>query len=159
MKYEYYNAVYTADDLSIFEFVSVGKRGMVRKRIEFAKTGLKGIYNLAFGNISADGRLDDKNISDNGDRNRILATVAAAMDKYTQRYPRRWVYFRGNSPARTRLYRMAIGAHLQELSERFEIYVETEEDEEFVPFRKDLSVQGFIVRRRISFIKRVPEIL
>jgi hypothetical protein len=54
---------------------------------------------------------------------------------------------------------MAIGAHLQELSERFEIYVETEEDEEFVPFRKDLSVQGFIVRRRISFIKRVPEIL
>jgi hypothetical protein len=86
MKYEYYTPVFTADDLSIFEFVSVGKKGIIRKRVVFAKTEVKGIYNLAFGNIGADNRLEDDTINDNGDRDKILATVATAVDKYTQRY-------------------------------------------------------------------------
>lgn len=52
------------------------------------------MYNLAFGDIDIDGGIDDYNVTDNGDRNKILATVANAVDEFTRRYPMRWVYFR-----------------------------------------------------------------
>ena len=38
MKYDRYNSVYEAEDLSILEFMSTGRNGIVRKRIIFAKT-------------------------------------------------------------------------------------------------------------------------
>jgi hypothetical protein len=151
MKYKYYTAVYTADDLSRFEFVSLGKKGMIRKRIEFAKTDVKGIYNLAFGNIGAENRLEDDTITDNGDRDMILATLAEAIDKYTQRYPRRWIYFSGNTPAKTRLYRMAIGLNLGELLKKFEIYADVEHEEDFIPFQRNMVLEGFLIRRRVIF--------
>jgi uncharacterized protein DUF6934 len=149
VKYERYYPVYEAEDLSVFEFVSTGRAGMVRKRIVFAKTDVRGIYNLAFGNIRTDSSLDDEIISDNGDRNRILATVAQAIDIYTQRYPRRWIYFKGNSPGRTRLYRMAIGLNLRELSMNYEIMADVDGESDFVPFQRNMKVEGFLIRRRI----------
>jgi len=151
MKYERYLPVYMAEDLRMLEFVSSGRSGPVRKRIVFSKTDIKGIYNLAFGDIGNGGVLDDGNISDNGDRDEVLATVAAAVDKYTQRYPRRWVYFRGNTPGKTRLYRMAIGLNLAELSTKFEIFADVEGEEDFIPFKKNMVVEGFLVRRKLNF--------
>jgi len=112
MKYGRYNSVYEAEDLSILEFMSKGRNGIVRKRIIFAKTETKGIYNLAFGNIGANNNFDDGIISNNGDRNEILATIAMAVDKYT------------------RLYRMAIGINLRELSKKFEIFAEVDGEDE-----------------------------
>jgi len=52
MKYQYYTTAYVADDLSIFEFISSGKHGHIRKRILFQPTDFKGVYNLAFGDLS-----------------------------------------------------------------------------------------------------------
>lgn len=151
MKYERYLPVYEADDLSLLEFMSIGKYGMIKKRVMFTKMEIKGMYNLAFGNIGMNGNLDDEIISDNGDRNEILATVALAVDRYTQRYPRRWVYFRGNTPAKTRLYRMAIGLNLWELSKKFEIFVEVDGEDDFVLFQRNMVVEGFLIRRKIVF--------
>jgi hypothetical protein len=93
MKYQYYAAVYVADDLSIFEFISSGKHGQIRKRILFQPTDIQGVYNLAFGDLSPDGEIDDQTISNNGDRDKILATIVRSVDLYTGRYPRRWVYY------------------------------------------------------------------
>ena len=149
MKYERYAAVYEADDLSVFEFISEGRNGKIKKRIVFAKTEMRGVYNIAFGNISANNTLDDETINDNGDRNKVLATVAQAVDRYTRRYPRRWIYFSGSTYARTRLYRMAISLNLDELTKIFEIYAEVNGQEEFVPFHKNMVIEGFLVRRRI----------
>jgi hypothetical protein len=115
----------------------------------FAKTDIRGFYNLAFGNIKSDNSLDDRFINDNGDRNEILVTVAQAVDIYTQRYPRRWIYFRGNTPTKTRLYRMVIGIFWGELSQKFEIYADVEGEEHFVPFQRNMLLDGFLVRRRI----------
>jgi hypothetical protein len=157
MKYEYYPTVYTKEDLSIFDFVSIGKRGAITKRIIFARMEERGIYNLAFGNVRPDDRFDDDLISDNGDRNKILATVVAAVDKYTQRYPRRWIYFRGNTAAKRRLYRMAVSIHLEELSGKFEILAELEEKEVLVPFQRNMAAVGFLIRRRIIFSTRIRE--
>jgi hypothetical protein len=149
MKYERYYSIYEDDDLGIFEFMSIGKNGVVRKRIEFAKTETKGVYSLAFGNVRVDGSLDDQDISDNGDRNKVLATVAGAVDRYTIRYPRRWIYFCGNTPAKTRLYRIAVGLNLEDLSKTFEIFAAVEGQENYIPFQKNMEIEGLLIRRKI----------
>src|SRR5258708_32918539 len=122
MQYENYPSFHIADDLSVFDFYSVGKRGKVPKRIVFMRTETTGVYNLAFGDIDENGKIDDMKISDNGDRNKILATVAKAVDEYTKRYPRRWIIFTGSTSQRTRLYRMAIGIQWEQLRKKSEIY-------------------------------------
>ncbi|WP_207515337.1 DUF6934 family protein [Longitalea luteola] len=119
MKYEVYTDIRKDAELRIFEFVSIGKFGAIRKRISFMPTSLPYVYNLAFGDINKDGEIDDISISDNGDRNKILATLAKVLDQYTYKYPERFIYFRGSTKERTRLYRMAIGLNLEELSESF----------------------------------------
>jgi hypothetical protein len=110
---------------------------------------MKGVYNIAFGNVNANNALDEDTISDNGDRNKVLATVAQAVERYSRRYPSRWIYFSGSTYARTRLYRMAISLNLEELTKNFDIFAEVNGQEEFVPFSKNMIVEGFLVRRRI----------
>jgi hypothetical protein len=99
-----------ASDLSSFDFMSVGTNGDILKRIIFMPVRSE-MCMLVFGNDSADGEIDDLTISDNGDRNKILATIVNMVNLYTIRYPSRLIYFVGSTPARTRLYRMVIGLH------------------------------------------------
>lgn len=146
MKYESYDAVRVADDLSFFEFISNGRHGKFDKRIVFQRTEVDNIYNLAFGNISTNGKLDDYSITDNGDRNKILATIAKAVDNYTKRYPGRSLYFKGNNQQRTRLYRMAIGLNLDELSLTYDIYARV--GNEFIPFGRNLDARAFLIKRK-----------
>jgi hypothetical protein len=150
MKYENYDPVHIADDLSSFDFVSTGKNGNIPKRIIFMPTELPEVYNLAFGSISDNGEIDDYSISNNGDRNKILATIAAAVDLYTQRHPYRMIYFRGSTKERTRLYRMAVSINLEELSSSFEIYAEVESQDDFVPFYKNMEINAFLIKRKVN---------
>jgi hypothetical protein len=149
MKYEIYADMFIAEDFRVFEFVSVGKYGSIPKRIAFVRTELPNVYNLAFGDVNGDDDIDDYSISDNGDRNKILATIVKAIVIYTDKYPHRMIYFRGNTQNRTRLYRMAVGLHLEELSEKFEIYAETEGSSDFLPFYKNMKINAFLIKRKI----------
>lgn len=148
MKYENYEAAKISDDLSLFEFVSSGEKGDIPKRIVFIPTNTKEVYILAFGNITKEDEIDDNAISDNRDRNKILATIAVAIDLYTRRYPERMIYFRGSTKGRTRLYRMAVGLNFEELSETFEIYAEVDHYDHFVPFRKNMEINAFLIWRK-----------
>jgi len=67
MKYEVYTEIKITDDFSIFDFFSVGRKGLIPKRIEFMPTEISDIVNLAFGDIDESGEIDDYSISDNGD--------------------------------------------------------------------------------------------
>jgi hypothetical protein len=149
MKYEMYEDIFEDDDLRIFEFRSIGKYGPILKRIAFVKTDMPSVYNLAFGDVYENNEVDDLSISDNGDRNKILATLAKVIDRYTAKYPERWIYFRGSTEERTRLYRMAVGLNLEELSEKYEIYAEVEESMDFLPFHKNMKISAFLVKRKI----------
>jgi len=132
-----------------FDFTSVGPRGRIKKRIAIMPTDNPEIFNLAFGDLKSNGiEIDDKAVTDNGDRNKILATIAAVMDLYTDRYPDRCIYFQGNTPERTRLYRMAISQNLIELSTRYDIYGLLEDDN-VLPFSATVNFQAFVVRRKI----------
>jgi hypothetical protein len=148
VKYEYYGAIRTADDFSSFDFISTGRSGQFNKRIVFMPTEMQGIYNLAFGDIMENGEIDDYCITDNGDRNKILATVFDVVNTYTAKYPERMIYFRGSTKERTRLYRIAIGINLEELARIFDIYTEIAENDHFIPFRKNMEVEAFLIKRK-----------
>jgi hypothetical protein len=151
MRYEYYADVKFDVGYSKFDFISEGRNGSIPKRVLFTPTPWPNIYNLAFGDIKECGSVDDLRISDNGDRNKILATILKVVEAYTDKFPERYVYFRGSTEHRTRLYRMAISLHLEELFAMFEIYVDIKGEWDFVPFQKGLNIKAFLVKRK--FIK------
>jgi hypothetical protein len=148
MKYEVYTEIEVTDDFDIFDFISTGRNGDVLKRVAFSKTEQENIYNLALGDVDEENDINDYAVTDNGDRNKVLATVVSIVEAYTKRFPDRWIFFRGSTAERTRLYRIAVGLHLDELSRLYEIraYV----DGDVVPFVKDLKINAFLIKRKKS---------
>jgi hypothetical protein len=98
----------TSDDCSAFEFTSVGPRGKITKQVLFAPTSHERVFNLGFGDYNPGHQVNDKVVTDNGDRTKVLATIASIVNIYTSIYPDRWVYLEGSTPSRSRLYRIAI---------------------------------------------------
>ncbi|RAJ04068.1 hypothetical protein LX64_02945 [Chitinophaga skermanii] len=79
MQYEVYKDLYIRDNYTIFEFFSIGYK-VIPKRIAFIPTEYAEVYNLVLGDIDVDGEINDFSVSDNGDRNKVLATVAYAAE-------------------------------------------------------------------------------
>jgi hypothetical protein len=148
-KYEVYKEIEVYPNYTKFDFISEGCNGKIPKRVEFMPTPFPNVYNLSFGDIKHNGELDDQAISNNGDRNKILATILYVVDTYTRRFPEHWVFFSGSTENRTRLYRIAISLHLEELSEMFEILVDLNGDWRFVRFQKELNIKAFLVKRKM----------
>ena len=148
MKYETYQDIIAADNYHGFEFVSVGKKGSILKRIEFDPTEIPEVYNLSLGDVNEQGIIDHDIISDNGDRNKILATILKVIDNFCSRYPERWVYFCGSTKERTRLYRIAVGLNLEELSVKFYIFAEADEEDYYIPFKKNMEIKAFLIKRK-----------
>jgi len=140
-----------------FEFVSAGPKGNIEKLIQFQKTDNPLIYNLAFGDkieTETEGNLvveiDDRIISENGDRDIILATVVSAVYEYSARYPERWIIFSGSDEIRTRLYRIAITKNYNELCKDFHIFGLSFVDDILtrMTFDSTTAFLGFIVKRK-----------
>jgi len=95
----------SSDSLMTFEFVSEGQKGFIHKLVRYQPTNLKDIYNLAFGDKDhTTGNIDDTVISNNGDGEKVLATVVATLYAFTDKYPNVWIYATGSTKSRTRLY-------------------------------------------------------
>ncbi len=87
MKVERYN-LRSDTELTRFEFISEGPKGAIRKLIEFQETTDTGLYNLAFGDKDpVTGSIDDLAVSDNGDTEKILATIVSALYAFCEKYP------------------------------------------------------------------------
>ena len=135
------------DNLKTFEFISEGPNGLIRKMVQFTPTNLQGFYILAFGDKdSKTGELDDLAISNNNDTERILATVAATVYAFTDKYSDAWIYATGSTKARTRLYRMGINKYFSQARKDFELLGQTEKHWE--AYEKDKDYDGFLVRRK-----------
>lgn len=137
----------SSDKMMTFEFVSEGKKGLINKIVKYQPTNLKGLYNLAFGDKNhKTGEIDDKVISNNGDSEKVLATVVATVYAFTDKYPNAWIYATGSTKARTRLYRMGISRFIDDVSQDFEILGELNDDWE--KFKHNIEYAGFLVRRK-----------
>ena len=109
--------------ITIFEFVSQGPKGQIKKRVQYQATKQKNLFNLAFGDINPEtNEIDDKVISNNKDSLKVLSTVAYTIYSFIEKYPEAIIYAEGSNPVRTRLYRIGISNNLEELKEKFEIF-------------------------------------
>lgn len=137
----------SSDKMMTFEFVSQGNKGLIHKLVKYQPTNLKDVYNIAFGDKDTEtGEIDDTAISNNGDSEKVLATVVATVYAFTDKYPNSYVYATGSTKARTCLYRMGISKFLQEVTDDFEIYGEINDSWE--EFQLNVDYEGFLVRRK-----------
>jgi hypothetical protein len=117
-KYQYRSEEF----LQIFEFVSEGTNGRIKKMVAYTETGTENVYNLGFGDYDEQTRgINDLSVTNNGDSLKVLATVASTVYAFTEKYPKAWIFATGSTAVRTRLYRMGITNNLAEISEDFVI--------------------------------------
>lgn len=153
MKHAVYEYIGVSDDSLEYRFVSSGTNGDIQMAVYFEVTQLPGIYNLAFGNLREDCMLDDLAINDNKDRNKILATIVAIINQFTSKFPGVWVFFKGSTPHRTRLYRMVISVYFNELIIDYEIFG-LKSGEHFIAssFKRGEEYYGFLIKRKNHLI-------
>lgn len=124
MNLDKYEVIANIDHKS-YEFYSQGPRGSIKKLIIYTRLAqwTQNVFNLGFGDWDEKTqRLDDKAISNNNDRDKILATVASTVIDFTKLNPAAIIYAEGATPSRTRLYQMGIKAHWDEISKKFHVY-------------------------------------
>ena len=152
MRYPKYD--YSAEGLMLYyEFVSEGPKGKIKKIVEYSSTSEENVYNLAFGDYDkeTDG-INDNLITNNGDSQKVLATVASTVYAFTGRYPNAWVHATGSTNVRTRLYRMGITNNLTEIAEDFIVFgLRNDKWEEFLAGE---DYEAFLVKRKIKKKKR-----
>lgn len=106
-----------------YNFVSEGSKGQIYKGVRYTQTDIPNVWNLAFGDIDPEtGELDDTVTSDNGDTERILATVAHTCVRFSEHYPEAMIFAMGSTPSRTRLYQIGISHYFDKISELFSIW-------------------------------------
>jgi hypothetical protein len=136
----------SSDNLITFEFISEGHR-LIHKIVRYQPTNFKDVYNLSFGDKdNTTGDIDDSVISNNGDSEKVLATVVATIYAFTDKYPDALIYATGSTKSRTRLYRIGITKFLSEVEKDFEVLGERIDNWE--TFRKDVEYEGFLVSRK-----------
>ena len=143
-RYEYS----TEDDLLFFEFESYGRKGLIKKIVQYTKMSIEGYYNLGFGDYNEESNeIDDKVVTNNGDGLKVLATVVSTLYAFTGKYPHANVFATGSNEVRTRLYRMGITNNLEELKKDFFVYG-LRKDEIFETFIVGEDYVGFLVSRK-----------
>ena len=107
----------TDDTESIYYFESVSSEKTIRKVIQFAlisystplASGARPLYNIGFGDVDEKtGQIDDKVESRNGDKDKVLATVALSAVEFLRTHPTAAIYATGSTPTRTRQYQMGL---------------------------------------------------
>ncbi len=136
-------------DLTTFEFLSEGPKGLIRKKIQFQTTSTPNLYNLAFGDTNREsGEIDDLVVSNNSDSQKVLATVVSAVYAFFDKHPEAYVYATGSSDVRTRLYRIGITKFYEQMIIDFYLYGQV--GDEFFEFEIDKEYKGFLVQRKFK---------
>lgn len=140
-RYEYY----ASDTLLNFEFYSKGPNGSIKKVIRLSPRNINGTtyFNIGFGDYhDATNSVSDQTISNNGDTNRILATIAQAVLDFMEYYPDMMVYAVGSTPARTRLYQIAITTNWEKINDTITVF--GLKDGVWKPFSKNINYEAFL---------------
>ena len=137
-----YNTFSSSDHTS-YEFLSIGPRGTIKKIVNYTELS-QGIYNLGFGDWDeVDQVVKDDTRSNNGDREKVLATIASTVIEFIKHYPEARIFAQGQTMAKTRLYQIGIRANWDEITKAFEIEGFTNGSWESVKHNK--NYQAFIL--------------
>lgn len=161
MQIEKYRTETESNRLS-YSFYSVGEK-TIKKIVEYTKlpkywmiaNGLPidaDVYNLALGdeNIDADD-FSDQIISNNGDMDKVLATVADTAFNFWEYYPNALIFFEGSQPEgqehlRTYLYRKKMERFFDKISSVADIYGRLDDELEY--FTKGKNYNAFLIIRK-----------
>lgn len=154
MGYPYYE-LSANHDFTVFEFVSTGAKGAIRKAVKYTLTRNQNVYNMGFGDIISGNEagvteIDDRSITDNGDLAKVLATVARSVYAFTEKYPGAYVLFGSSNPAKRRLFRMALARRLKEIARTFAIFGAVRNaggQLVNVPYEPMANTDGYFIRR------------
>lgn len=132
------------EDLHSFSFISEGKNGKVEKVIRYEKI-TDDVFNLGFGDKDPiTGKINDKVVTNNGDTEKVLATVVSTVFTFTERNPNAYIYATGSNHVRNRLYRRGITKYLSEALDTFAIYGMLP-NQEFEIFNPNTDYVGFLL--------------
>ncbi|WP_311325796.1 DUF6934 family protein [Capnocytophaga sputigena] len=132
------------EDLHSFSFISEGKNGKIEKVIRYEKI-TNDVFNLGFGDKdSITGKINDKVVTNNGDTEKVLATVVSTVFTFTERNPNAYIYATGSNHVRNRLYRRGITKYLSEALDTFAIYGMLP-NQEFEIFNPNTDYVGFLL--------------
>ena len=135
----------SGEKLELFEFTSIGIKGRIKKLVQYTPTNYKDLYNLGFGDKNEiTGAIDDTVISNNGDSEKVLATVVATLYAFIDKHPQAMVYAKGSTHSRTRLYRAGITKYLELIQQDFRIYGQLENH--WQEFKRDVDYIAFLVQ-------------
>ena len=132
------------EDLHSFSFISEGKNGKIEKVIRYEKI-TDDVFNLGFGDKDPiTGKINDKVVTNNGDTEKVLATVVSTVFTFTERNPNAYIYARGSNHVRNRLYRRGITKYQSEALDTFAIYGMLP-NQEFEIFNPNTDYVGFLL--------------
>ena len=132
------------EDLHSFRFISEGKNGKIEKVIRYEKI-TNDVFNLGFGDKDPiTGKINDKVVTNNGDTEKVLATVVSTVFTFTERNPNAYIYATGSNHVRNRLYRRGITKYLSEALDTFAIYGMLP-NQEFEIFNPNTDYVGFLL--------------
>lgn len=132
------------EDLHSFSFTSEGKNGKIEKVIRYEKI-TDDVFNLGFGDKDPiTGKINDKVVTNNGDTEKVLATVVSTVFTFTERNPNAYIYATGSNHVRNRLYRRGITKYLSEALDTFAIYGMLP-NQEFEIFNPNTDYVGFLL--------------
>jgi|RhiMetdeSRZDD1v2_1073273.scaffolds.fasta_scaffold08498_9 uncharacterized protein DUF6934 len=148
MNLDHYAYLMSEDFLS-YHFCSEGPNGKIRKVILFTLVTMpsKSYYNLSFGDLDEEGKINDFVTSNNHDAEKVLATVARAVIVFTNNYPDAVVFAEGSTASRTRRYQMGINKFWNEIEPVFKVFGFVK-SEGFKPFRSGMNYMAFAVKRK-----------
>jgi hypothetical protein len=134
-------------DYTVFEFLSVGTKGTIIKQIRYSKYHNLDVYNLGFGDFDEkNNEINDLVITDNGDFEKVLATVASTLYIFTEEHPEVWVLIRGSSKSRIRLYQIGITKFFNEINQTFNI--QGLKEKIWYDFEKNINFEAFLIKRK-----------
>lgn len=129
----------------VYLFVSEGKNGCVRKKVQFDLMQA-GIFNLGFGDWKdGDSGFDDLAITDNGDMEMVLSTVARITVEFLSENPGVIIHLTGSTPARTRLYRIIISNRYDSIRNDYSVWGYL--NGAFRPFQKNINYEAFLISK------------
>lgn len=146
MDLEFYPVTHQKSYL-LFEFESISETKCIKKRVEFAVLSRTAqLYNLALTDLDHEGSTSDVVVNDNADMPKVMATVIHCLLQFLENHPLATVLVRGNSPARTRLYRAVISREISKVKNFLEIYGTDGHANE--PFRINTHYEAFFIKLR-----------
>ncbi|TKT94092.1 DUF6934 family protein [Dyadobacter frigoris] len=135
-------------DPFIYQFISNGPRGDIKKIIQFQLIDLENnLYNLAFGDWNElTKQMDDLVVSNNHDKQKVLTTVAFAVKDFIENYPNANIFAKGSTHVRTRVYQIGISLFLEEISNYYRIlgYV----DDQWELFETGVNYESFLLSKK-----------